>query len=343
MRRLSTLVSALAISLPTTAAFAQVKTGPVLVHWGLCEASGAAPFPAGSFGDRFLVVNDEDNVLRLYRSEESGPPLALKGADLGESFGLGTGKDAQKADLEATAWLGNELVLIGSHGRNDKGELREQRRQFTAVSVADSTGGTVTVAQKDGAFHGLAKALSDLDPRLAERIALDVPKRADLSAKQRGLTIEGLAPGPDGRSLLIGLRNPLNADNDAIVVPFENPAEVLAGGAAPRLGKPIGLDLKGRGIRDIAYAPQAKVYLVVAGGSGSGGEAFDLYRWSGEPGAAPARVPGASEALAAIPNFQPEGLLVAPDGSRVRLLSDDGGDCQSKAPRSFRSVLLDLR
>ncbi|MFE1597354.1 DUF3616 domain-containing protein [Methylobacterium sp. ID0610] len=341
MKRLWTLVSALAIGLPAPCAFARTKAGPVLVHEGLCEASGAVPYPPGSFGDRFLVVNDEDNVLRLYRSEESGPALALDGADLGPAFGLGTGRDAPKADLEAATWLGDDLVVIRSHSRTDRGEAREPRRQVMAVSVAGASG-ALALTPKGRAFQRLAEAFSDLDPLFAERIALDVPKQADLSPKQRGFNIEGLAPGPDARSLLIGLRNPLDAERHAIVVPLENPAEVLAGGAAPRLGKPTGLDLEGRGIRDIAFAPQARTYLIVAGGTGRD-EAFDLYRWSGEPGAAPVRVPGAAEILAAIPHFQPEGLLLAPDASRARLLSDDGGGCTDDKPQRFRSILIELR
>jgi hypothetical protein len=338
MTRLGALGSALALCFTTSAARAEVKAGPVLMHWGLCEASGAAPYPAGSFGDRFFVVNDEDNALRLYKAGESGPPLALKGGDLGEALGNG----AEKADFESLAWLGNDLVLMGSHGRDAEGRTQAARRQAIAVTVGGPAEAP-SVAQKGKAFPGLAKAIADLDPRLSERIAVDLAEKPSLSPRRRGLAIEGLAPAPDGRGLLIGLRNPLNADNDALVVPFENPAEVLAGEAAPKLGKPIALDLKGRGIRALAYAPGIKAYFIVAGGSGSGGEAYDLYRWSGTAGAAPTSVPGVAEAMAALPDFQPEGLLVAPDGTKVRLVSDDADICPARKPTAFRSVLLELQ
>lgn len=339
MTRLGLLACALVLCLPCSAGWSQVRTGPVLVHEGMCEASGAVPYPPGSFGESFLAVNDEDNVLRLYRSEEAGAALPLRGADLGPSFGAKAG--ARKADLEAVAWFGDDLVVIGSHSRTKDGEVQESRHQFAAATVSGASPDALAVAARGASFQGLAKALSDLDPRFAERIALDGPARPDLAPKRKGFAIEGLAPAPDGRSLLIGVRNPLTLDNDALVVPFENPTEVLAGAAPPRLGRPIPLDLKGRGIRDIAYARDAGTYFIVAGASGGGGEAFDLYRWSGEASAAPIRVPGAAQALAAIPDFQPEGLLVAPDGSRVRLLSDDGERCGSS--ESFRSVLLELR
>jgi len=339
--RLGTLVSAFALCLATGAARAEVKAGPVLMHWGLCEASAAAAYPAGSFGDRFLVVSDEDNTLRLYKSNESGPPLPLKGGDLGEALGTGTGEGAEKADLEAVAWLGNDLVLMGSHARDAEGRTREASRQVLAVAVGGSDAAPA-VTPRGKVFPGLAKAIADLDPSLAERIAVDLAAKPSLSPRRRGFSIEGLSPAPDGKGLLIGLRNPLNASNDALVVPFENPAEVLASGAKPKLAKPIALDLKGRGIRDIAYAPGSKSYVIVAGGSGSGGESFDLYRWSGTAGAAPTRIAGAAEALAAIPDFQPEGLIVAADGKKVQVVSDDGDICPARKPQGFRTVVLGL-
>ncbi|GJD64570.1 DUF3616 domain-containing protein [Methylobacterium frigidaeris] len=340
-KRLGELVSVLALCLAAQGARAEVKTGPVLMHWGPCEASGAVPYPAGSFGDRFLVVDDEDNTLRLYRADESGPPLALKGGDLDAALATGTREEPAKTDLESLAWLGSDLVLMGSHARDAEGRTREASRQMLALTVGGDPKAPA-VAPKGKAFPGLAKAIADLDPRLSERIAVDLATKANLSPRRRGFAIEGLSPTPDGRGLLIGLRNPLNADNDALVVPFENPAEVLAGGAAPKLAKPIALDLKGRGLREIAYAPGIKAYFLVAGGSGSGGEAPDLYRWSGKAGEAPARVAGVAEALAAIPDFQPEGLIVAPDGKRVQLISDDADICPARKPQAFRSVVLEL-
>ncbi|MFH6784714.1 MULTISPECIES: esterase-like activity of phytase family protein [Methylobacterium] len=339
--RLEKLVSVLALCLAAQGARAEVKAGPVLMHWGLCEASGAVPFPAGSFGDRFLVVDDDDNTLRLYKADESGPPLALKGGDLDAALATGRSEEPAKADLESLAWLGSDLVVMGSHARDAEGRTREASRQMLALSVGGDPKAPA-VSPKDKAFGGLAKAIADLDPALAERIAVDLAAKPSLSPRRRGLALEGLSQTPDGRGLLVGLRNPLNADNDALVIPFENPSEVLAGGAAPKLAKPIALDLKGRGIRDIAYAPGIKAYFLIAGGSGSGGEAADIYRWSGKAGEAPDRVAGAAEALAAIPDFQPEGLIVAADGKKVQVVSDDGDICPARKPQGFRSVVLEL-
>ena len=337
--RRDTLVAGLALCLAASAARAEVKAGPVLMHWGTCQASGAVPYPAGSFGDRVLVVSDADNSLRLYRANESGPPLALKGGDLDAALATDAREEPGQADIEALTWLGSDLVAIGSHGRDAEGRTREATRQVLALSVGGDAAAP-TVAPKGKAFRGLAKAIADLDPALADRIAVDLAAKPNLSPQRRGLAIEGLSPAPDGRGLFVGLGNPLNADNDALVVPVENPAAVLGEGAAPKLGKPIALDLKGRGIRDIAYAGGIRAYFIVAGGRGG---AFDLYRWSGRAGEAPARVPGAAEALAAIPDFQPEGLVVAADGTKVQLLADDTDICPARKPQGFRSVVLELQ
>ncbi|WP_245447213.1 DUF3616 domain-containing protein [Methylobacterium sp. 17Sr1-1] len=334
-------MSVLALCLAAQGARAEVKTGPVLMHWGPCEASGAVPYPAGSFGDRFLVVDDESNALRVYKADESGPPLMLKGGDLDAALATSGREEPATADLESLAWLGNDLVLMGSHARDAEGRTREASRQMLALTVGGDPK-TPAVTPKGKPFQGLAKAIADLDPRLSERIAVDLATKASLSPRRRGFAIEGLSPTPDGRGLFVGLRNPLNADNDALVVPFENPSEVLAGGAAPKLAKPVALDLKGRGIRDIAYVPGLKAYFLIAGGSGSGGEAADLYRWSGQAGEAPSRVAGVAEALAALPDFQPEGLIVAADGKKVQLISDDGDICPARKPQGFRSVVLEL-
>ncbi|KMO11406.1 DUF3616 domain-containing protein [Methylobacterium platani] len=342
------LLTILASSLAAFAATAEpVTVGPLLEHRGMCEASGAVPYPRGSFGDRFLVVDDESSVMRLYRAGAGGEALPLEGADLAAQLGL-TPED-RKADLESAAWLGSDLYVLGSHSRRHGGKQSPGRGRLAAVTVTEA-GGTPGLVPLGRAVRGLPPALSALSPLLAARIGLDVPARDDLDPKRKGFNIEGMAPRPDGRSLWLGLRNPLDTDANALLVPFENPAEAIAG-AAPRLGAPVALDLKGRGIRDLAYAPQAKAYLILAGGAGGGGEPFDLYRWSGDPADRPTRVDGAAAAFAAIPDFQPEALLVAPAGDRVQVLSDDGEalgsdgrPCEeSRDGKRFRSLTLGLR
>ena len=84
-----------------------------------------------------------------------------------------------------------------------------------------------------------------------------------LSAEaEGGFNIEGLAATPEGK-LLIGLRNPL-PQRRALVVPLENPAELIEGKTA-RFGLPIELDLDQRGIRSLELVGAS--YLIVAGPS----------------------------------------------------------------------------
>ncbi|AWN55175.1 DUF3616 domain-containing protein [Methylobacterium sp. 17Sr1-1] len=340
---LALLVSSLAVS---AASAEPVKVGPLLEHRGMCEASGAVPYPRGSFGDRFLVVDDESTVVMLYRAGASGDALPLAGSDLGPQLGLGP--EDRKADLESATWLGSDLYVLGSHSRRRGGKQSPGRGRLAAVTVADTDG--PGLAPKGRAVKGLPQAFAALSPLFAERIGLDVSARDDLDPKRKGFNIEGMAPRPDGKSLWLGLRNPLDTDANALLVALENPAEAVAG-AAPRLGTPVALDLKGRGIRDIAYAPQARTYFILAGGAGGGGEPFDLYRWSGDPADRPARVEGAAAAFAPIPDFQPEALLVSPAGDRVQVLSDDGEalgsdgrPCEeSRDGKRFRSLTLDLK
>lgn len=342
------LLALLASSLAVSAASAEpAKVGPLLEHRGICEASGAVAYPRGSTGDRFLVVDDGSTVVGLYRAGAGGGALPLGGADV--SGALALTPDDRKADLESATWLGSDLYLLGSHSRRHGGKQSPGRGRLAAFTVTES-GGVPALVQRGQAVKGLPQAFAALSPLFASRIGLDVPARDDLDPKRKGFNIEGMAPRPDGKSLWLGLRNPLDTDANALLVPLENPAEAITG-AAPRLGTPVALDLKGRGIRDLAYAPEAKIYLILAGGAGGGGEPFDLYRWSGDPADKPVRVEGAAAAFAKIPDFQPEALVVGPAGDRVQVLSDDGEalgsdgkPCEdSKDGKRFRSLTLDLR
>ncbi|MEH3146005.1 MAG: DUF3616 domain-containing protein [Methylobacterium frigidaeris] len=327
---------------------ADVAVGPVRDHSGMCEASGAVAYPAGGFGDRFLVVNDEDNRLRLYAADGDGPALPLDGAELGSALGL-SGRKA--ADFEGATWLGPDLVLTGSHSRNRHGEVSEGRRRLVALRVTGSDQPRVAVVGT--VRRDLAPAFAALDRRLARAIGdttgSEAGARPKLDPKRKGFNIEGLAAAPDGATLWFGLRNPLTRRGGALVVALENPREVMAGTAEPRFGRPVPLALGGRGIRAMSYSPASRGYTLVAGPVGNDGT-FDLYRWSGRAGEPPRPVPGAAAALASLPHFQPEGLIADPESDRVRLLSDDGNrtmpdgrTCDESNSPAFRSVVLDLR
>lgn len=82
---------------------------------GMCDASAAAAID----GEHFIVADDEDNVLRVYR--RSGG-MALSEHDLSEFLGNKGKKKPKEADLEAGAQIGVRTFWITSHGRNSKGK-----------------------------------------------------------------------------------------------------------------------------------------------------------------------------------------------------------------------------
>ena len=50
-----------------------------LQHKGICDASGAIALDE----EHFVVANDEDNILRVYRSDTSGTPVSeIAGTDI---------------------------------------------------------------------------------------------------------------------------------------------------------------------------------------------------------------------------------------------------------------------
>jgi hypothetical protein len=302
--------------------------GGVVELRGLCDASAAVAADAGVF----VVANDEDNVLRVFRPAASREPWST--FDLGPF--LGVTERHPEADIEGAARVGELAYWITSHGANKDGKARPNRRRLFATELAASGDG-VTITPVGRPYTGLVDDLA----RAPELASYALGRAAELAPKEAGaLNIEGLAWAPEG-ALLLGLRSPVPGGK-ALVVPLENPREVVSGEARARLGKPILLALGGLGIRSLEYVEAERVYFLVAGPAGEEGS-FAMYRWSGAAGDAPARLDGAP-----LGDLRPEGLLIgADDGGQVRILSDDGTrsvggvDCKDapEARRSFRTVV----
>jgi hypothetical protein len=295
---------------------------------GMCDASAAVAVGK----DRFLVANDEDNVLRLFNADQGDEPLAI--FDLSDF--IKPDPDKPESDLEAAARLGELVFWTTSHGRNKSDKVRESRHRLFATRVVDD-GERVEVR---GVGNPYSRLLEDLtgDPRL-QKYKLD---EASLLApkKKNALNIEGLAATPDGK-LLIGFRNPIPGKH-ALIVPLDNPRQIIEGARA-RLGAPIELDLDGHGIRDMAYDAARKVYWIVSGSYKSDGK-FSLYRWSGDPDTPPQRAKTVD-----FDDLSPEAIVVYPgEPGRIQFLSDDGsrtiGERECKladlSQRSFRTAWL---
>ncbi|HEX2172789.1 MAG TPA: DUF3616 domain-containing protein [Dehalococcoidia bacterium] len=335
----------LAAALPIRAT-AEVSIDEITSYSGMCEASAAVPVQEQGFDAAFVVANDEDNILRVYGTDQEAPVEK----DINDFLGLDhPSEENDKTDLEAATWIGDKIFWLASHSRSGrKGKLREQRHQFFATEVMDS-GNLPEVKPVARAEGGLFEALSGIDDvGLRDSIMPNRDEDEDLRPEKKGLNIEGMAAGADGASVLIGLRNPLaptTPEPAAIILRLGNPLDVVMAGSRPDLRVHARLDLGGRGIRSMEYAPEMGGYYVAAGpvadSGGDGRPAFALYRWSGRAGEAATPVAGFAEAVAGkgeeLRDFHPEAMIVAPDGRRIRLLSDDGDACDEARPR-FRAV-----
>jgi hypothetical protein len=328
LRQGRTPAAALLLSaLLATCRVASQEQPRALRHDGMCDASAAVSAGRGLF----IVADDEDNILRLYRSGAPGGPLSS--IDL--SAFLGADAAHPEADIEGAARIGNRAYWITSHGTNRDGKARPGRRRLFATDIT-ARGGGVAIAPAGAAYKDLLRDLIAA-PQLR---GVELDRAAGRPPKgQGGLNIEGLAATPAG-TLLIGFRNPL-VDGKALVVPLENPDEVVMRGAPAALGAPVLLDLGGLGVRSIEYVPACSGYLIIGGPAGGSG-ACALFRWSGA--AADRPVPVASSAVRSI---TPEAVVALEGEDRVLILSDDGTTdvsgvpCKNADPkkRHFRSVV----
>jgi hypothetical protein len=217
------------------AVVAQALISPASAHTkiqeyiGICDASAAVPIGR----DAFIVANDEDNVLRLYRRDDPQPRPLL---DLNAHLKITNGREA---DIEGAAAIGDRIYWITSHGRNKDGKNRPERQRLFATTLAVA-GANVSLTPVGQAYANL---LGDLikAPQL-KPYGLDKASQLAPEAKG-GLNIEGLAESDSG-GLLIGFRNPLT-NGEALVVPLDNPKEVVESGASAKFGTPLPLKLNG--------------------------------------------------------------------------------------------------
>jgi hypothetical protein len=308
---------------PTAPSAASAADG-VRLHTGCCDASTGV-----ALDERlFVVANDEDNALRVYARDQSGPPVQSLELD---AF-LDLDPKSPETDLEASARVGDRVYWLSSHGRNKTGKARPNRRRFFATTF-HVTGDRVEWAPVGRPYENLAEDLAAAPGLQAFRLGEAAARAPE---EPGGLNLEGLTATAEGH-LLIGFRSPV-PDGLALLVPLLNPADLLEGRPA-RFGEAIRLDLGGRGVRSLTSVGDD--LLIVAGASGNGGQPA-LYRLTaGQLDPWPTSTP--------LTGLNPEGLLVFPGVPAIDLLllSDDGGqkingvDCKKlkdPAQRRFRSV-----
>jgi hypothetical protein len=294
-----------------------------------CDASAAVALDA----DRFVVANDEDNVLRIYSRSQPGPPAST----LDVTAFLQLTKKSAEADLEAAARVGNRIFWISSHGTMASGKVNPDRHRFFAMDIRTNTPGMSLVPVGNHYKHLLRDLVRA--PKLSR---FNFGRAAETDPEKSGaLNIEGLAATPEGR-LLIGFRTPI-PQGKALLVPLLNPNAVLEGRAAT-FGDAILLDLNGLGIRSLEFH-QGRCWIIA--GHYDNKTPARLYVWKyGED-----QPQWLKEINLA--GFNPEAMVFynEPGAGQFNIISDDGGvsiggkDCKDlKDPlqKRFRSFAVPL-
>lgn len=302
-----------------------------LVFTGMCDASAGVPID----GRRFVVADDEDNVLRAYDAGAPGSPLWS--VDVSAAIGVyakaGKRRKAPpETDLEAATRIGERALWMTSHGRNSSGKPKPERLKLFATTLPAR--GTQLSVWGQPYDHLLDDLLAD--PRL---LPFDLKRASELAPKAPGgLNMEGMTARREG-GVWIGFRNPI-PENRALLVPLLNPERLLQGEKA-QLGDPRLLDLGGLGVR--AISTHRERYLILAGAfDGSGGAKLFSWDGAGQPQVV------ADQTLAGL---NPEGFFTPAGSGRVLILSDDGAEridgteCKRLADASkkrFRARWLEL-
>lgn len=292
--------------------------GAERIFRGSADASAAVALDGG----RFIMADDENNILRVYDwNQLVSKPICQ--TDI--SADIGFDPDYPEADIEGATWLNKRIFWITSHGRNKKGIYRAGRCRLFATSIA-SDGSAVV----EGVYVNLLDDLIVYDKqyKLGLQAAIGTtgnhvnPKKiGKLAPKKRGLNIEGLCTAADGLRMFIGFRNPrpkVDSKVMALIIPLANPEAVVLNGDTAAFLPPILIDLDGLGIRSIEYAPNLKKYLIVAGSHQGGDDEpiFHLYAYGSKK--------QECDKLATFSDISPEALFQFPDANDINLLSDDG-------------------
>ncbi len=272
---------------------------------GTFEPSAIQQLPDG----RFLVVEDEKEhpfslvTLGANGNVEHAP---LKPGLLQMFSEFWKLDDLEGLTLDRSGFV----YAITSHSRNDDGEEKKSREKLVRFRVEGERVSSPMVV------GGLKRAMTARHPVLAE-----AAKTREVKTRG-GLNIEALEMTPDQQRLLLGFRSPLSGSR-AIIASIDNPTGIFEAGEPPRVSTSlVELDLGGHGIRGLSYIPALGEYLVIGGPVSNEPAQFDLWLWSGQPGA-PARrvtVPG----LQGLEKAEGVSPAVIGGAQRIVIVSDDG-------------------
>lgn len=217
-------------------------------------------------------------------------------------------------DFEGVA-LGADgyIYALTSHSRTRSGNRHAGRERFLRLRLE---GEKIT---EFSVYGDLRKALRAAFPVLKEASQSQNPKGRE------GLNIESLCFDAKGRSLLIGLRGPVDG-GDTLIVVLENPEQVFQGDDPRFSPNLIRLDMNKQGLRAMSFIPALGGYLLIgqkAKVRGSSNRNFHLWSWGGgiDDPAIELKIPGLdlrkTEGIAQIRHLGRDYLLlVSDDGTR---------------------------
>jgi hypothetical protein len=248
-------------------------------HTGASDASAVVSLDS----NYMLVGDDEINALFVYNRYQSGLPVAaFKYADL-----LGLPDGDKEIDCEAgvrsfknperTYWLGS----MSNGGKNYK---NEPNRNCLFQTDVYGTGAAAKFSYK-GNYQDLRKQLIKWGDSYNYKFSA-AASGGETPKEINGFNVEGIVFAPDSTTLYVGFRAPIvpvSNRTNALIAPIQNFETWFNEGhpvGDPLIGKPIELNLGGRGIRDFIHLNDGS-YVIIAGNSDEILNAA-LYRWSGK-------------------------------------------------------------
>jgi Protein of unknown function (DUF3616) len=327
------LLFAMVLSCCVTVLAGEFSLGKPVLFEGAFDGSAAVDVGNGFF----VGATDENNVLRLYSTTDGAKVKELLSLNFG--FPLSKKGKIREYDLEGAARIGDLIYWIGSHGRNNGGEVCEERQVLFATKLSGSGENTTLALVDGGPYRNLLSnfktdaVLAEL--KLGDAIGEKKPDLAKAPKEPGAINIESLCA--DHERLLIGFRNP-QIGGKALVIPLLNPEAVARGTGPAKFDKAILLDLGGLGIRDMAHWGYG--FLIIAGDIK---DRFDaaakpsrLYRWKGGEQDKPA------DLNIDFSDLNPEAIVIMGQGDKARILilSDDGKYPGRSDKNVFRGVWL---
>jgi len=303
-------------------------------HYGVSDASTAV-----DVGDGYmLLAGDGDNLIGLYRQDESGPPLKVWAFTADDQLG------EAPVRIEASARKDQTVVWLGSHANAPNGDVQVQSRMAFATTITGS--GAEAELTFSGRYAGL----------WADAIAADVADGFGWGPDALGLanaTQPGVLPGaPEGFKIeafefgnaLYGPSGEGDATTTAYVttsfygyymISVTNLLE-LVDGTGPQSGRaqfdaPVAPNyLDGRTVRALSRNASGDFLMVASppiDAVPGENDTWLLYTWDGHP----IHYPVANQVLPDpdfIVNGEWEGIVSVPDpllpGAKVRLVADCG-------------------